>query len=355
VLACPACRTTSARSARQGSHPSTCARTSARLADPSLPSAIDWMTSGVGQGTVGFPSGILAHVSLSGLADVFLEARTAEGHGWRGEPDALEPLLSAHLEAARSAWPAIAVAPERFVAHLARRLPPDAAGEELAAVRASDLYLACACADGDAAAIGALEGRYFGEVDAAAARMRCPQGMADEVKQMLRRILFVAEGDRPAAVGEFAGRGDLRGWLRVSAVRELQRLLGKARRHVPLDDERFLDLLSPAQDPELGHIREHYRAELTEAVAAAMAATPARERALLRFQVLDGLSIDQIGALYGVHRATAARWLVAAREGILERTRAEVARRLGIASGEVDSIIRLVQSRLEVSVERLLR
>jgi DNA-directed RNA polymerase specialized sigma24 family protein len=41
-------------------------------------------------------------------------------------------------------------------------------------------------------------------------------------------------------------------------------------------------------------------------MAAAMDAMPPLERAVLRYQVVDGLSIDEIGALYDVHRATAA-------------------------------------------------
>ena len=36
----------------------------------------------------------------------------------------------------------------------------------------------------------------------------------------------------------------------------------------------------------------------------ALGELPARERTLLRYQLIDGWSIDQVGKLYGVHRAT---------------------------------------------------
>jgi RNA polymerase sigma-70 factor, ECF subfamily len=58
--------------------------------------------------------------------------------------------------------------------------------------------------------------------------------------------------------------------------------------------------------------------------------------------------------LYGVHRATAARWVNAAREELGEAIRAQIAQRLTISVGQVDSIVRLVQSRIDVSLERLL-
>ena len=149
--------------------------------------------------------------------------------------------------------------------------------------------------------------------------------------------------------------GDLRGWIRVTATRELIRLLGRDKRDVSIGDDTLLDLLSPAQDPELGYIRELYRAECAEAFRTALAAMPARDRSLLRYQLIDGLTIDEIGALNGVHRATAARWIAKIRDDLLERTRTEVQTRLGIATEEVDSILRLVHSRIDVSFERVLR
>ena len=42
--------------------------------------------------------------------------------------------------------------------------------------------------------------------------------------------------------------------------------------------------------------------------AEAFAALESRERNLLRYALGDGLSVDAIGTLYRVHRATAARW-----------------------------------------------
>jgi len=284
------------------------------------------------------------------LADTFLGERA----GWSGAPEALEEILAAHLAAGREAWPDAVLTEAAFIRHLARVLSADAGEEELRALRGADVYVACACVGGDEQAMRAFERRYFSEVDVAAARLRAPPQAAVEVKQMLRRILFVSEGKRGAAAGSFAGRGDLRGWIRVAAVRELQRILIREKRAVSLDDDEIFDVLSPAQDPELAYLRDLYRTGFAEAVRVAMAEAPAKERALLRYHVVDGLNIDEIGRLYDVHRATVARWLEKARAGILARTRDELTRRLGISPDEVDSIIRLVRSRLDVSMERVL-
>jgi|JI10StandDraft_1071094.scaffolds.fasta_scaffold15634_6 RNA polymerase sigma-70 factor (ECF subfamily) len=292
--------------------------------------------------------------SATELCNAFLRALPVEAAARFADRDALAGRLRLATDAATATWPGLALAPARFVAHLAARLGPDASPDALATMRTSDVYLALACAGGDAAAIAAFEATYFDEIDRAGAKTGASADQVAEVKARLRRILFVTDGARLAATAAFAGRGDLRGWVRVTALRDLIFLLGQARRERPFTDDHLLDALSPADDPELGYIRELYRGAFEAAFREAVAALPARAKSLLRYQLVDGLTIDDIGAMYGVHRATAARWLTTARDQIAADTRARLATRVGMSSAEVDSIIRLVRSRLDVSVERLL-
>src|SRR5258706_9111111 len=65
----------------------------------------------------------------------------------------LDAGLAALVEDARRVWPAFTLAPHRFVRFLAERLPPGVDPlARLASLRAPDLYLACAAADGVAPA-----------------------------------------------------------------------------------------------------------------------------------------------------------------------------------------------------------
>lgn len=253
-----------------------------------------------------------------------------------------------------AAYPDIAVDPLTFASELARRMGTLASPELLERLRVDHVHLAIACAAGDERAIKRFEDDFLDEVDASAYRLQASRDQADEVRSHLRRILFVSEPGRPAAASEYSGRGDLRSYLRVVATRELVRVIDKGRREVAIDEHSFLDKLAPATDPVLGYVRERYRADVDAAIRAALAGLAAESRALLRYSVVDGWTIDRIGALYGIHRATAARRVAAARDELGEAIRGELAARLAISVDEVDSVVRLVQSRVDVSLERLL-
>ncbi len=245
--------------------------------------------------------------------------------------------------AARAAWPDVDVPHEVFAAWLAARAP---------AAHVADLYLACACARGDAAALAAFERQGWGAVDSALARLGADASQRDEVKQELRRKLFVGAD---AAIADYQGRGELWKWLRAVAVRtwlNLDRRHGRER--ATGDGRLFAELAAPGDDPELAHLKRRYRRELGECFAAALAELADRDRALLRYHAVDGLTIDEIGGIYRVHRTTAFRWIEAARERLSAHTHAHLSRRLGLAGAELASVVRLVRSQLDVSVRGLL-
>ena len=154
-----------------------------------------------------------------------------------------------------------------------------------------------------------------------------------------------------AAIGDYAGRGALRSWLRVCVSRELVRLAKAQQREEPLEEHLIADP-GYGDDPALEELKAKYRAELADAFRTALSELPARERTLLRYQLIDGLTIDEIGAIFRVHRATAARWLAKIRDDLVTRTRSLMAESLGVDTDEAASIVRLVQSQLDVSVIR---
>jgi RNA polymerase sigma-70 factor (ECF subfamily) len=79
-----------------------------------------------------------------------------------------------------------------------------------------------------------------------------------------------------------------------------------------------------------------------------------RERNLLRYHYIDGLTGDEIAGLHGTHRATVVRWLARARETLLTTTREHLLARVAVDPKEFASIARLVQSQLDFSIRTLL-
>jgi RNA polymerase sigma-70 factor (ECF subfamily) len=105
----------------------------------------------------------------------------------------------------------------------------------------------------------------------------------------------------------------------------------------------------------LSQLKAEYRSEFATALREAIAELSAEDRTLLRQSIVEQLSIDAIGAAFGVHRATAARWLQRARAALVAGTRNVLSQRLKLPVDEIDSVIRLVQSRLDASMVRYLK
>jgi RNA polymerase sigma-70 factor (ECF subfamily) len=271
------------------------------------------------------------------------------------DPELLERRLDDVIHAARRAWPTVELATDRYVGHLARHLPEGVAVERaLDEMHTDDLYLACACALGNRQAVLAFEAHCLHGLETVLARYRASSDLVAEVKQRVRERALVS-ADGPPRIERFSGRGDLRGWVRVMAAREALNLLRQSRRDAWVDDDTRLRALLTPGDAVLDHAKAHYVQEFKQAFSAALRSLPARDQTLLRQHVIDGLSIDEIGALYGVHRATAARQLERARQAVLAGTRQRLASVLQVRTGELDSILRLIRSRVEVTLRWLVR
>ena len=269
------------------------------------------------------------------------------------------PLLAA-IDVARSAWPGVAVDDVRFAAFVGARIAITESREAddilglLARLRTTDLWLACACGDGDRAALAAFERAYGADVDVALAALGAPAHVADEARQVVRTRLFVAPPGIEPVIGRYGGRGDLRAWVRATTVRAAIDLLRATRREVPSDDIALQQTVAP-NDPELGDLRERYGVEFKRAFAEAFAELAPRHREVLRYRYVDDLDIDGIGAIYRVHRSTAARWLQRIRDELRDDTRARLASRLAVSTDELDSILRFIGGELDVSINLAFR
>jgi len=290
--------------------------------------------------------------------------RAGDAPGDRGDT---ESALGEVVRRGAAAWPDLSVAPSDFVRHLGERLASsvEASRDVLVSLRAGavpealhvdDLYLACACATGQSAAIARFERRYAAELGAVTRRFAGRGSAAEDLLQILRERLFVPRGDRPARIVEYRGMGTLRAWLRVTAVRafldERRRISRREKEEVGAT-EPLLDLPS-GEDWELDFLKQHYRDAFKVVFAEAVVTLTSEQRNILRFHAVEGLTIDQIGAVYGMHRSSVARRLDGARKALLGATRSGLMDRIRVERTELDSIMGLIQSRLDVSLARLL-
>ena len=256
-----------------------------------------------------------------------------------------DPWIVAY-EAARRAWPAFEVSCADFGTHCQKVL-----GEPLDLDLAPDLYLACACLRGDAAAAKVLESELQGSPRAAIARV-CPEpAFIEEVMQELLAKLLV--GPRPR-LERFAGRSPLSLWLRAVATRLAIDMARAEARWRPSDEGLEHALASFDFGPEVGRLRERYGDSLQAALSATMRSLSAHDRQVLRMHLVDGLSIDQIARPYQVHRATAARWLATIRSHIFTAVRDRLlAAHPQLKSEDFESVVRAVRSQLHLSVSRV--
>lgn len=257
------------------------------------------------------------------------------------------------LSTARAKWPSVKLDDDVLASFVGPRLAGEDLPTALGTAPAGDLALAAACAAQEPTAHAAFDAVLV-EVEAAGSATGATKDLVEEVKQLLRLQLLVDKDGKPAGINGYRGKGPLRGWVRITATRELIRHKKKRQREAPL--EKSLDqLLASGVDPGLAALKAEYRAEFAVALREAIDDLSAEDRLLLRQQIVDEMSIDAVGVAYGVHRATAARWLNRARAALVAATHTRLAARLKLPVDQIESVIRLVSSHLDASVIRYLR
>jgi RNA polymerase sigma-70 factor (ECF subfamily) len=239
----------------------------------------------------------------------------------------------------RAAWPTIELAETAFAEGIQRAAATDDAAE---------LYLACACALGDAVAIRAFEARYFSCIASTVRRLRLPDDDAGEVAQTLRQRLFIG-GLANACVLAYAGGGRLAGLVQVAATRIALNL--RRGRH-RIADEPVPDATGIANDAV--YAKAEYREQVKQAIESAAAKLTSRDRTLLRLHLVERASIDDIATLFRVHRATAARWIQAAREQLVAHTRHNFLTATQLEPHDEAGLASFVESQLTLSLSRIL-
>ncbi len=271
-----------------------------------------------------------------------------------GDARALELVLMALYARGRAAHPDVAVEAVMFAAHLGKCGAPVGTIEGGANIHAEDLYLCCAALLGDVVAVRHLRhanrpvlAGYLRHIDSSPA-------FVDEIEQRLWDSALVGTIDVSPKLASYAGRGPLAGWLGVAA----QHIALMLRRHEAAEgraaDGLGAEVQRIARDPELAFVKQHLRDQFQRAVSQALLALPDRERMMYRLHVVDGLTVERIGKMYGVAHSTVSRRMASARESIIAEARRVLREEMNVAPEEYESLARLLVSQLDLSVSRLL-
>ncbi len=177
-------------------------------------------------------------------------------------------------------------------------------GTLLAELHVEDLFLAFHASRGHALAVATLY-RLLDELRAPLQRAGADEQAIRDLLADLPTDLVAPRADAPPRLFGYSGKGALGAWLRVVAVRAVvERRRSSGRRDA---DEVVAERVVESCDPELDLLRRQYAAELQAAFAGAFERLSDEQRLLLRQHHVDGLGIDRVAALHGIHRATAAR------------------------------------------------
>jgi RNA polymerase sigma-70 factor (ECF subfamily) len=246
------------------------------------------------------------------------------------------------------AWSAVGFAEAcraRWQAESARDLADRMGGP----VGRAEEYLVLACLAGRPGAAATLDREYLIKLTPRLRTLCRSRDVADEALQALREKLLLPPTPRLA---QYENRGQLAAWLTIVAVRTALDLTRRAQHSALRSTELNEQLVEHALSPESQFATRQLDAALRRALVGALERLPPEQRFALKMQLVAGWSIDQIGRALSTHRATAARWLVAARERLEQEVRATLVRELGFEPREVDGALGALRSRLDLRLSQ---
>jgi RNA polymerase sigma-70 factor (ECF subfamily) len=284
------------------------------------------------------------------LLDTIVQALTGAGRG-PDEARTLAPGVLSLYQAGQAAWPGVACPAAAYARHVAGCLQADAGPGGL---HGADLYLAAAVLSGDRAAQAEVERLVRAQAQAAAARLDPGPAFAAEVTQEVLERLLLPREDAPPRLADYAGQGPLPAFLRVMAMRTALNLRGSGARTASVD-EAALAALGDAADVEARYLRAQYQEAFREALHTAFAGLDRELRQVVRMHYGGGLSGQAIARLLGVDRSTVVRRLASARAALFSETRRLLQERLRLPQAELDSLIAVLRSQIELSLSTILR
>jgi RNA polymerase sigma-70 factor (ECF subfamily) len=221
----------------------------------------------------------------------------------------------------------------------------------VASIHAEDVLVALGCELGDAAALRKLDRLCLVPAGEFLERRGLASGADDAIQDLRVRLLSPERGE--PRITRYDGFGPLARWIQVAAVRTALNARRGERAEQPGHAELLERLTSSETDPEVHALRERHRGQLRMALEGALAALDPEARTLLRFHLVDGLSLGELSGIFGVHKSTLSRRVRSVQQAVLDLVRRSLIAE-GIGADEIDSLWRALETDFELSVDRLL-
>ena len=258
------------------------------------------------------------------------------------------------LKRARTAWPQLGAVTDAELEAFARArvawLDDD--------VRIEDLLLVCACAKGVRSAEDAMHEAFGEEIERAHKRIRPPITLPQARHLVMSRLLAIPEGGA-ARIALYRADADLGSWMRNAINRTLLETAssGRVATSDSLEDAIIKrEAASPilALDPELQRVKRNFLPGLRLALMHTLSSLEARERALLKNAIIDGLDSASLGLMYGLTQDEVRAALAGAKERLEYRVRNALAERMKISDRDHASLVRFVSTQIEAALAKAL-
>ncbi len=235
-------------------------------------------------------------------------------------------------------------------------------------IRSDDLCLILACEAGDEAAWEDLVANFDSTVKSAARKVSSNAEDAEDLASSIWAELYGlrtdAAGNKKSKLAYYSGRGSLGGWLRAVVSQLAVDEYRKVSRFVQVEEDRELDvaaeagsendhLVSHALDPEEMLTENSTRADVTQALAAAVASLDAEDRLIMKLYYFDELRLKDIAASFGYHEATASRKLTRVQSEIRKCVEKELKNTHGWTDSEVRKYLSETAAGLGVNLETM--
>jgi len=205
-----------------------------------------------------------------------------------------------------------------------------------------DLFLAIACSYEDRVAWEYFADDFLPIIRQFASQACGNSGESEDLAQEIAAKL-IREKHRLAG---YNGKGSLAGWLRVAVSHAAIDRFRRMRKQVSLDELQEKGVPPPQDNPggrdEEENLDARWGPVVSRVANEIISRLSARDRMLLGLYYLRDVPLKTIGRQFGIHEATASRWLEKLRRDIRRQVERELRKKHGLRVSEIRSLWRWI-------------